>query len=139
MALFLRIAASLALLRALALAFAQPVVLGTLAAHPVMGAIANGLALGNLGFAFLFWRTATNPAGERAGLYTALLVTGLRGVTGTYEILWVLESYAAVVSLIDMVASVALFVGMLNALPATLGIADPVEPRDSEPPGGARS
>jgi hypothetical protein len=118
---FLRIAAVFALLRAVGLYFFRNMVLGLLlAASPLCVALANGLVLANLGFAFLFWRAGANPAAERTGVYTALLVTGLRGATGTYEVLYLLEGQAAGITLIDMVASIALFVGILNALPATL-------------------
>jgi hypothetical protein len=117
---FLRIAAVLALLRAVGLCFFKATVLGPLAGFPLCVALANGVALANLGLAFLFWRAGANPAAERSGMYTALLVTGLRGVSGTYEVLYLLEGSAAAVSLIDMVACIALFVGMVNALPATL-------------------
>jgi hypothetical protein len=39
---------------------------------------------------------------------------------GTYEVLYVLDGPAAMTNLIDMVTSLALFVGILNALPQTL-------------------
>jgi len=120
MSLFLRIAAGFTLLRVIILCLGQSMILGTLAGKPVPVALANGLALANLGLAFLFWRAAADPARERTGIYTALLVSALRGVTGTYEVLYQLDGYGAVVSLIDMVASVALFIGILNALPGTL-------------------
>ena len=57
------------------------------------------------------------PAAHRPILYVALLVFGLRGAIGTYEVLYRLDGTAAVLQLIDMVLSVALFVGMLNLLP----------------------
>jgi heme A synthase len=117
---FLRIASVLALLRSVGLYFFKATVLGSLAGSPLCIALANGLAVANLGLAFLFWRAGANPAAERSGMYTALLVTGLRGVSGTYEVLYLLEGNAAAVSLIDMVACIALFVGILNALPGTL-------------------
>jgi len=117
---FLRIAAVFALLRAVGIYFFKATVLGPLAISPLSIALANGVAVANLGFAFLFWRAGANPAAERSGMYTALLVTGLRAVSGTYEVLYLLEGNAAVITLIDMVACIALFVGILNTLPATL-------------------
>lgn len=120
MTIFLYIAALLALFRAVALFFFAPVVLGALAHVPLAVALMNGLACANLGFAFLFWRTGRHPAAERTGIYTALLVIGLRSVSGVYEVLYLLEGDAAVIALIDMVASIALFVGILNTLPGTL-------------------
>jgi heme A synthase len=55
-------------------------------------------------------------------LYVALLVFGLRGAIGTYQVLYRLDGTAAVLQLIDMVLSVAAFVGMLNFLPGVLGV-----------------
>jgi len=118
--LLLRIAAVLAVLRALAFAFAKPVVLGRLAVEPLAWAMANGLAVANLAFAFVFWRAASNPAGERTALYASILVTGLRGATAVYDVLYVLDGHGAVVTLIDMIANVALFVGMVNSLAGVL-------------------
>jgi len=117
---YLRIAAVLALLRAIGLYLFRATVLGPLAGVPICIALANGLVLANLGFAFLFWRAGANPALERGGMYTALLVTGLRAMSGTYEVLYLLDGTAATVTLVDMVGSIALFVGILNALPTTL-------------------
>jgi heme A synthase len=88
---------------------------------PAFAALANGLAAANLGFAYLFWRAAANPALERGAIYTALLLFGLRAADGTYQVLYRLEGPAAVGSLVDMVLSIALFVGILNALPSALG------------------
>jgi hypothetical protein len=85
-----------------------------------MRSMASGLAVANLGFAYLFNRAAADPPQHRGILYTALLVFGLRGVLGTYEVLYLLDGTAAVLRLTDMVLSLALFVGLLNALPGTL-------------------
>lgn len=120
MSVFLRIAAVMAFLRAVGLFCLRDVVVGATAGAAASTVLVNGTALANLGFAFLFWRVAAHPGAERSGVFTALLVTGLRAAGATYEVLYLLEGNAAVVSLIDMVACVALFVGMLNALPATL-------------------
>lgn len=127
MAVFLRIAAVFALLRAVGLSLFQPVVLGELANRPNMVALTTGLAIANLGFAYLFWRAGGNPTGERTAVYTALLVIGLRSISAVYEVVYLLEGDAAVLSLMDMIASVALFVGILNSLPATLRGAPPGE------------
>ena len=62
---------------------------------PACAALTNGLAAANLGFAYLFWRAAANPAAERGAIYTALLLFGLRAANGTYEVLYRLEGRAA--------------------------------------------
>jgi hypothetical protein len=118
--LLLRIAAVLALLRAIGFTFFKSVVLGKLAVQPVANAMATGLAVANVGFAFVFWRAAGNPGGERTALYASMLVTGLRGATAAYEVLYVLDGHGAVIALIDMIANVALFVGMVNSLAGVL-------------------
>ncbi len=91
-------------------------------------ALARGLAIANLGLAYLFWHAARDPGRERAVVYTALLVFGLRGANGTYQVLYLLDGPAAVAGLVDMVTSIAMFVGLLNSLPATL------RPPGVEPP-----
>jgi heme A synthase len=95
--------------------------------QPVARALANSLAVANFGFAYLFWRAAANPRAERSAIYTALIVLGLRAALGTYEVLYVLDGTAALVGLVDMVICLALFVGVINTLPATLR-SDSVEP-----------
>jgi hypothetical protein len=116
----LRVAAVYSLAWAVVLAFPgwMPFDLGT--ASPEMRSMAVGLAIANLAFAFLFIRAAAAPSAHRAILYAGLLLFGLRGVTGTYEVLYVLEGTPAVMRLIDFVLSLALFTGMLNMLPGTL-------------------
>jgi hypothetical protein len=87
-------------------------------------ALAAGYALGiaNLGYAVLFWTASRAPAAHRPILYVSLLVFALRGAIGTYQVLYRLDGTAAVLQLIDMVLSVAAFVGMLNFLPGVLGV-----------------
>jgi hypothetical protein len=94
-------------------------------------ALADALAAANLVFAFLFWRAAGRRDGERAAVYAALLLFGMRAASGTYQVLYMLEGRAAVVSLFDMVSSLALFVGVLNTLPGYLR-----PPGASDRPGG---
>jgi heme A synthase len=87
---------------------------------PEMRSMANGLVIANLALAYLFNRAAADPQAQRGILFGALLLFGLRGALGTYEVLYLLDGPAAMPRLVDMVLSLALFVGMLNALPGTL-------------------
>jgi hypothetical protein len=87
---------------------------------PDMRSLANGLVIANLALAYLFNRAAGDPRTHRGILYAALLIFGLRGIVGTYEVLYMLDGTAAVLRLTDFVLSLALFIGMLNALPGTL-------------------
>lgn len=119
-ALFLRIAALFTLLRAVACLFAGDTLLGALAAQPATRVLLNAFGAANVGLALLFWRAAGNPACERSGVYTALVVIGLRAVMGVYEVLYVLDDAGAVPGAVDMVMSIALFSVILNALPRTL-------------------
>jgi heme A synthase len=98
----------------------QPFGAATLLGQPVERALAGGLAVANLGFAYLFWRAGKNPRGERSAIYTALIVLGLRAALGTYDVLYVLDGPPAMAALVDMVICLALFVGVINTLPATL-------------------
>ena len=124
MSLLLRIAAAYSLAWALAL-FCPALLPGGAAAEPPARAMALALAVANLGYAVLFWAAARAPAGQRLILYVALLVFGLRGAIGTYQVLYALDGPPAVLQLVDMVLSVAAFVGMLNALPGVLGAGRP--------------
>jgi hypothetical protein len=87
---------------------------------PAMRSMANGLVIANLALAYLCNRAAGDPLGHRGVLYAALLVFGLRGIVGTYEVLHMLDGTAAMLRLTDFVLSLALFIGMLNTLPGTL-------------------
>jgi hypothetical protein len=116
--LLLRIAAVLSVLWAGALVFFVRPDAGRV--DPPAVALAHGLAIANISFAFLLWRASGDPARERTALYTALILFGLRAANGTYDVLYLLHGPPAVLSLIDMIAALALFIGLLNSLPATL-------------------
>ena len=116
---FLRIAA-LACLAWAVLLFCAPATFGLRTSEPAATGVASGLAIAHLGWALALWRAAGDPARDRSVVYATLLVLGLRAVKGTYEVLYVLEGTPALVSLTDMVTSLALFVAILNALPGVL-------------------
>jgi|MudIll2142460700_1097286.scaffolds.fasta_scaffold89970_2 hypothetical protein len=116
----LRVTAALSLCWAVALFVFTPMPLAHLADERLAVSLARGLGVAHLAFAFAFWRAARNPPGERTVIYTALLVLGLRAAKGTYETLYLLDGMPAVLSLIEMVMCIGLFVGVLNSLPDTL-------------------
>ncbi|MFN8640302.1 MAG: hypothetical protein U0802_01045 [Candidatus Binatia bacterium] len=120
MSILLRIAALYSLAWAGAL-FYPSALPGAGAVDPAQRAMGYALAVANLGYAVLFWAAARAPARQRLVLYVALLVFGLRGAIGTYQVLYALDGAPAVLQLVDMVLSVAAFVGMLNLLPGVLG------------------
>ena len=113
----LRIAAIYSLAWAIGLAHPSWIPFAAGLPTPEMRSLSHGLAIANLAFAYLCYRAAGDPTGERGILYGAMLLFGLRGVIGTIEVLYLLDGPAAVPRLFDMVFSLALFVGMLNALP----------------------
>lgn len=116
----LRIAAFYSLAWAVYLAFPAWMPFDVGAPTAEMRSMANGLAIANLALAYLFNRASADPGAHRGILYAALLIFGLRGLVGTYEVLYMLDGTAAVMRLTDFVLSLALFIGMLNALPSTL-------------------
>lgn len=119
MSILLRIAAIYSL--AWAIALSVPASLpGGGAAGADAHAVALALAVANLAYAVLFWTAAGAPAAHRIILYTALAVFGLRAAIGTYLVLYSLDGLPAVLQLIDMVLSVAAFVGIVNLLPGAL-------------------
>jgi len=122
----LRVAAFYSL--AWAIALAVPGLLPADPAGPAARALELALMGANLAFALLFWSAAAVPSAARPTLYSALLVFGLRAAIGTYDVLYVLDGPAAVIRLVDMVLSLALFVGILNSLPGAL-VAPPDERR----------
>ena len=121
MSLLLRIAAIYSLAWAVGLAWPS-LLPGGVAADPAARAAGYALGIANLGYAVLFWTASGAPKTHRLIVYVALLVFGLRGAIGTYQVLYVLDGGPAVLQLIDMVLSVAAFVGMLNLLPDVLGV-----------------
>lgn len=125
----LRVAAVYSLLWAIGLAFAGRAAFGG-DLTPEMRSLGNCMAIASLALAYLFFRASKAPLAERGVLYAALVNFGLRGIVGTVEVLYLLEGHAAMLRLVDMVVSMALFVGMLNALPDTLLAQEPAEPGD---------
>ena len=121
MSLLLRIAAIYSLAWAVGLAWPS-LLPGDVTADPSARAAGYALGVANLAYAVLFWTASGAPKTHRLIVYVALVVFGLRGAIGTYQVLYVLDGAPAVLQLIDMVLSVAAFVGMLNLLPDVLGV-----------------
>lgn len=80
-------------------------------------ALANGLGIANLVLAYIFWRAARAPAANRGAIYGAIILMALKTANDLYELLVLLPPDQALVSLGDLVLSVALLVGLLEALP----------------------
>ncbi len=116
MSLLLRVAAVYSLGWAIAL-FWPGLLPGAATAPAAVRSLAHALAIANLAFAVLCWAAARAPAASGTILAAMLLVFGLRAALGTYEVLYTLDGAAAVLRLIDMVLTLAAFVGVLNLLP----------------------
>src|SRR5215468_4845987 len=74
----LRTAAVYSLAWAIALAFPAWLSFGGGPPSPEIRSLAHGLAIANLGLAYLFHRAAAQPVAHRAVLYSAMLIFGLR-------------------------------------------------------------
>ena len=79
------------------------------------------MALANLVFAYAFWYASSDPAGNRAVVYSAILLMGLKTAHDLYGILVLLSPREAQATVLDLVVSLALLVGLLEALPRTFG------------------
>ncbi len=83
-------------------------------------AAANGLGIANLVFAYLFWHAAGEPAAHRGAVYAAIMLSALKTANDLYELLVLMPAHEALPALADLVLSVALLVGLLEALPRML-------------------
>ncbi len=116
----LRIAAVVSLVWGLALLMLKRPLFGAAATVPVAAAFANGLAIANVAFAYMFWYAAVAPAVNRGAIYGAILLMALRTSNDLYQLLVLLPPDQALLSLADLVISVGLLVGILEALPRLL-------------------
>lgn len=87
---------------------------------PLARALANGLGIANLVLTFIFWSASRDPAAHRGVVYAAIMLAALKTANDLYELLVLLPPHQALVSLADLVFSVALLVGILEALPRML-------------------
>jgi len=116
----LRIAAGVSLVWAVILLLLKGELLGAGALPPLGRAFANGLGIAHLVFAYLFWYAAIAPVANRGALYAAIMLMALRTANDLYQLLVLLPPDQALISLADLVISVALLVGILESLPRVL-------------------
>lgn len=88
---------------------------------PLTQALANGLGITRLVLAYIFWSAAQAPAAHRRAIYAAIALMALSTANDLYQLLVLLPPTQALVSLADLVLSVGLLVGILEALPRVLG------------------
>jgi hypothetical protein len=84
---------------------------------PQVRAFANGLAVANAALACMFWYGARDPAANRGAVYGAVIFLALRLADDLYELLVLLPARGAAISLADLVVTLTLLVGILEALP----------------------
>ena len=116
----LRVAAGFALIWALLLLGFKERVLAAADLSPLLRALANALGILYLAITYVFWYAAGDPAANRGAIYAAIVFLGLKTGNDLYDLLVLLPPNAALVSLADLVISLALLVAVLQALPRTL-------------------
>lgn len=79
------------------------------------------VAVAQVVLAVLAGWSATNPRSRRAGIYTTIAALLVKWVVDTYGVLVALPPQQAALTLADLILSVALLVGTLEALPRIVG------------------
>ena len=120
MSVLLRITAGVSFLWAVTLLGLKDHLIAADQLSPITRALANGLGIAQLVLACVFWYAALAPAAYRGVVYGAITLLALRTANDLYELLVLLPGDRALVSLADLVVSVALLVGILEALPRML-------------------
>jgi hypothetical protein len=116
----LRIAAAFSLAWGVALLAFKNDLLDAAALPPLGRAFANGLGIAHVVYAYVFWYAARAPAAHRGVIYGAIMLMALRTANDLYQLLVLLPPEQALISLFDLVVSVALLVGILESLPRVL-------------------
>jgi hypothetical protein len=87
---------------------------------PLVRALVNGGGIAHLALAYVFWQAASDPIRNCGVIYAAIVLLGLKVANSLYGILVLLPASEAAMTLLDLVVSLALLVGVLEALPRTL-------------------
>jgi hypothetical protein len=116
----LRVVGLVALAWAVLAFFFKDQLVGAAALSPGARALIKALSIANAVLACMFWNAAGNPVGNRGTIYCAITFTALKTANDLYDLLVLLPANRALISLGDLVVSVALLVGILEALPRTL-------------------
>ena len=120
MSLLLRLTALLVLVWAVILLALKGHVVAQEDLSPQARAFANGLVVANAALAYMFWYGARDPAANRCAVYGAIIFLALRLADDLYELLVLLPARGAAISLADLVVTLTLLVGILEALPRTV-------------------
>ncbi len=125
MSVVLRIIAALSLLWALLFLGFKDRMIDAPQLSPLVRALANGLGAAYLVLAYVFWYGARAPAIHRGAIYGAVILLAAKTANDLYGLLVLLPPGQALVSLIDLVVSIALLVTVLESLPRTLAASRP--------------
>ncbi|MBI3786234.1 MAG: hypothetical protein HY270_22835 [Deltaproteobacteria bacterium] len=117
----LRVSAAQLLVWALVLGPLRSYLLPESESGPLSAALSNGWACANLTCAYMFWRSARLPQPPRAVVYGATLMAVFKTAGDLHGLLF-LPPNLALLSVGDLVFSVALFVGLLREMPRFLEI-----------------
>jgi hypothetical protein len=115
----LRVMAALSLMWALLFVGCKDRLLDVEQLSPLVRALANGLGAAHVALACVFWHGARAPTVHRGAIYGALILLVSKTANDLYGLLVLLPPGLALLSLLDLVISVALLVAVLEALPRT--------------------
>jgi hypothetical protein len=87
--------------------------------------LATGLAATHVVLAYMFWYAARAPAVHRGAIYGAVMLLASKAATDLYGLLVALPPAQALISLFDLVVSIALLVSVLESLPRTFAAPRP--------------
>ena len=121
MRVLLRVTAFLSLAWAVLLLGFKEQVLNADQLSPQVCALANGLGIADVVLAYVFWNAAYDPAAHRGPVYGAIILMAMKMSNDLYELLVLLPPERTFFSLADLVLSIGLLVGILEALPRMLG------------------
>jgi len=117
----LLLAGAVSLAWAVVLLVFQTAYLGHAPVLPVTASLAHNLAIAQFVLGALFLYAARDPAANRGAIYAGILLSGLKMINDGYDVVVLLPPDQALFSLADLVLSVGLCVGLLEALPRTIG------------------
>ena len=121
----LLLAGAVSLAWAVALLVFHTAYLGDAPVLPVTESLAHHLAISQFVLGTLFLYAARDPAAHRGAIYASILLSALKMINDGYDVVVLLPPDQALFSLADLVLSVGLCVGLLEALPRTIGAAAP--------------
>lgn len=119
MSVLLRVVAALSLLWALVFLGFKDRLIDPEDLSPLARALANALGAAHLVLAYVFWYGARAPTVHRSAIYGAIMLLVSKTANDLYGMLVLLPPRFALVSLLDLVVSVALLVSVLESLPRT--------------------